>query len=67
VAEAQPWGHNVTSRILVSTLFDLRHLGGLRDGQRWGAGNGTMPLAAGTAHGTALQEAVIKVVGYSFA
>jgi len=33
----------------------------------WGAGNSTMPLAAGTAHGTALQEAVIKVVLYSAA
>jgi hydroxylaminobenzene mutase len=33
----------------------------------WGAGNETMPLAAGTAHGTALQEAVIKVVAYSSA
>jgi len=28
----------------------------------WGAGNSIMPLAAGTAHGSALQETVIKVV-----
>jgi hydroxylaminobenzene mutase len=33
----------------------------------WGAGNETMPLAAGAAHGSALQEAVIKVVAYSSA
>jgi len=32
-----------------------------------GAGNTTMPLAAGAAHGTALQETVIKVVAYSSA
>lgn len=30
----------------------------------WGAGNSTIPLAAGTAHGSAFQEAVIKVVLY---
>jgi len=34
-------------------------------GAVWGAGNETMPLAAGGARGTALQEAVIKVVAYS--
>lgn len=33
----------------------------------WGAGNEAMPLAAGTAHGTAFQETVIKIVGYSSA
>jgi hydroxylaminobenzene mutase len=33
----------------------------------WGAGNETMRLAAGPAHGTALQETVIKVVSYSSA
>jgi hydroxylaminobenzene mutase len=32
-----------------------------------GAGNETMPLAAGTAHGSAFQELVIKVVAYSSA
>ena len=31
----------------------------------WGAGNETMPLAAGAAHGSAFQEAVIKGVAYS--
>jgi hydroxylaminobenzene mutase len=31
----------------------------------WGAGNETMPLAAGAAHGSAFQEAVIKVAAYS--
>jgi (hydroxyamino)benzene mutase len=30
----------------------------------WGAGNTTMPIAAGAAHGTDVQEAVIKVVMY---
>jgi hydroxylaminobenzene mutase len=33
----------------------------------WGAGNSTIPLAAGTAHGSAMQEAVIKVILYSAA
>jgi len=33
----------------------------------WGAGNETMPLAAGAFHGSAFQEEVIKGVGYSSA
>jgi hydroxylaminobenzene mutase len=33
----------------------------------WGAGNSTIPLAAGAAHGSALQEAMIQVVLYSAA
>ena len=33
----------------------------------WGAGNETMPLAAGAAHGSAFQEGVIKSVAYSSA
>jgi hypothetical protein len=33
----------------------------------WGAGNETMPLAAGVAHGSAVQEIAIKVVAYSSA
>ncbi len=33
----------------------------------WGAGNSTIPLAAGAAHGTAFQEASIKVVLYTAA
>lgn len=33
----------------------------------WGAGNSTMPLAAGAAHGSDLQETIIKVVLYSAA
>jgi (hydroxyamino)benzene mutase len=33
----------------------------------WGAGNETMPLAAGVAHGTAVQETAIRVVAYSSA
>ena len=33
----------------------------------WGAGNSTIPLAAGAARGTAAQETVIKVVLYSAA
>lgn len=36
-------------------------------GAVWGAGNETMPLAAGTAHGSAFQETVIRVVAYSSA
>lgn len=33
----------------------------------WGAGNSTIPLAAGAAHGSALEEAIIKVVLFSAA
>ena len=33
----------------------------------WGAGNSTIPLAAGSARGTAVQETVIKVVLYTAA
>src|SRR5574341_2506194 len=33
----------------------------------WGAGNATIPLAAGAAHGSAIQETIIKVVLYSAA
>ncbi len=33
----------------------------------WGAGNTTMPLAAGAAHGTDLQEMIIKVILYTSA
>ena len=36
-------------------------------GAIWGAGNSTMPLAAGTAHGTDSQETIIKIVAYSSA
>jgi hydroxylaminobenzene mutase len=36
-------------------------------GAIWGAGNETMPLAAGVAHGSPFREAVIKVVAYSSA
>lgn len=33
----------------------------------WGAGSSTIPLAAGTAHGSAVQEVMIKVILYSAA
>jgi hydroxylaminobenzene mutase len=33
----------------------------------WGAGNETIPIAAGAAHGSALQEASIKCLAYSSA
>jgi hydroxylaminobenzene mutase len=33
----------------------------------WGAGNSVMPLAAGSAHGSALQETIIAAVAYSAA
>lgn len=36
-------------------------------GAFWGAGNSTMPLAAGIAHGSDFQEAVIRIVAYSSA
>src|SRR5215467_9856147 len=36
-------------------------------GATWGAGNETMPMAAGPAHGSAVQETAIKIVAYSSA
>jgi hydroxylaminobenzene mutase len=36
-------------------------------GAIWGAGNETMPMAAGPAHGSTVQEAAIKIVAYSSA
>jgi len=33
----------------------------------WGAGNATIPLAAGASHGSAVQETMIKVILYSAA
>ena len=36
-------------------------------GAIWGAGNSTMPLAAGTARGSDFQKGVIKLVAYSSA
>jgi len=36
-------------------------------GTFWGAGNETMPMAAGVAHGSPAQETAIKVVAYSSA
>jgi hydroxylaminobenzene mutase len=36
-------------------------------GAIWGAGNETMPMAAGPAHGGTVQEAAIKIVAYSSA
>jgi (hydroxyamino)benzene mutase len=36
-------------------------------GAVWGAGNETIPMAAGQAHGTAFQEAAIRIISYSSA
>jgi hydroxylaminobenzene mutase len=36
-------------------------------GAFWGAGNETMPMAAGVAHGCPAQERVIRIVAYSSA
>jgi hydroxylaminobenzene mutase len=36
-------------------------------GAIWGAGNSTMPLAAGVARGSDFQEAVIRIMAYSSA
>jgi (hydroxyamino)benzene mutase len=46
---------------------DVAILGAYVIGAAWGAGNETMPLAAGSAQGTALEETVIRVVAYSSA
>jgi len=49
----------IYSAIAIVAAFSL--------GAIWGAGNSTMPLAAGSAHGSSLQELTIKVVAYSSA
>lgn len=36
-------------------------------GAFWGAGNESMPMAAGAAHGTPVQEGLIKLLAYSSA
>jgi (hydroxyamino)benzene mutase len=46
---------------------DVAILGAYVIGAAWGAGNETMPLVAGSAQGTALEETVIRVVAYSSA
>ena len=51
--------------LLVYSTFAI--LGAYLLGAFWGAGNETIPLAAGVAHGNQLQESVIKVVAYSSA
>jgi hydroxylaminobenzene mutase len=46
---------------------DLATVAAFLLGGIWGAGNSIMPIAAGAAHGTDFQEAVIKIVAYSAA
>jgi hydroxylaminobenzene mutase len=59
----------VTSRfafwLLIYSTFAI--LAAYLIGAVWGAGNETMRLAAGATHGSAFQEAVIRVVAYSSA
>jgi (hydroxyamino)benzene mutase len=52
---------------LVVDLFQPCIIAAYLLGAIWGAGNSTMPLAAGTAHGSDFQEAVIRIVAYSSA
>ncbi len=58
-----------TSRIaflfLVYSVFAI--LAAYVMGAVWGAGNETMRLAAGAAHGSAVREAAIRIVAYSSA
>lgn len=67
VAQAQSRRYSVTDCLLALDLFCLRYPDCPRPGRRMGAGKETMRLAAGTAHGTAFQEAVIRGVAYSSA
>jgi hydroxylaminobenzene mutase len=55
----------IAFRLLVYSTFAI--LAAYVLAAAWGAGNETMPFAAGTAHGSALQEKVIKGVAYSSA
>src|SRR5262249_26371595 len=43
---------------------DLATIAAFALGAYWGAGNTTMPIAAGSAHGSDLQEIAIKLVMY---
>jgi (hydroxyamino)benzene mutase len=45
----------------------LAILGAYVLGAVWGAGNETIPLAAGQAHGSAAQETLIRILAYSSA
>ena len=58
-----------TSRLAFWTLVysSLAIVAAYLLGAIWGAGNSTMPLAAGTAHGSASKETIIKIVAYSSA
>src|SRR6266536_2284783 len=47
----------IYSGLAILAAYDL--------GAIWGAGNETMTIAAGTAHGSGVQELLIKVVSYS--
>ena len=60
---------NVASRFALWLLVysTLAILAAYVLGTFWGAGNETMPMAAGVAHGSPAQETAIKVVAYSSA
>jgi len=58
-------GLRVAFWLLVYSTFAI--LAAYMLGATWGAGNETMPMAAGPAHGSAAQETAIKIVAYSSA
>jgi len=67
VAKTESWNRSLPARVLVVGLLKLGDRRCLFAGRRLGGGNTTMPLAAGAAHGSNFQEAVIKIVAYSSA
>src|SRR5262245_52752541 len=60
---------HVSSRVAFSLLVysTFAILAAYVLGAFWGAGNQTMPMAAGAAHGSPTQQGVIRVVAYSSA
>jgi (hydroxyamino)benzene mutase len=64
---AQSGGRHISGRVLAPCLLDVRDPRRLHARRVWGAGNETMPLAAGMAHGSPIHEGVIKVLAHSSA
>ena len=67
LAQAQSQSYEIANRILDLHLFELCDPDSLLPAGVWAVGNSTIPLSAGAAHGTSLQEMIIKVVLYSAA
>ena len=67
MAKASSGSWHVAVGVLVFGLFGFCDCSCLLAGRHLGSRHSTMPLAAGAAHGSNFQEAVIKIVAYSSA